>query len=159
MKKNFAMIRKLDGVVVAHHVVSKHHIALPGQIDGARRNRRRRLVLQPAIRPMPMRRKYAGMLARPAQRPVQIAAQVIARQRLDQYLFDRVTLPVQPAENGGFQVTSFRIGQQSGCRPHLLLQVRALRFPVRQRRIRARCEMHIRMGKIAVAGILGKQRK
>ena len=58
-------------------------------------------MLQPSVAPMAVGRKDGGVLARLAQGPVKVAAQVVAGQGLDQHFFDGVAGALQPAEDLG----------------------------------------------------------
>ena len=75
-------VGRLDSVVVPDHVIGKDHVSLPREADGPCRNRAQRLILQPSVGPVTMRRQHARQSSSFADWPVQIAAEIVARQRL-----------------------------------------------------------------------------
>ena len=134
------IVRRLDGVVVAHHVVAEDHVALLRQIDAARRYGGEHRVLQPSVVPVAVRRDDRRETAggRGLQRAIEIAAEIVAGQRLDQHLLDAVGAVLDPAEDLRMQVVLRQHRQQSGGGENLLAQMLAPRLPFGQRLVGAR---------------------
>ena len=59
------IVRRLDGVVVAHHVVGEDHVALAREVDRARGNGGDVGVLQAAVVPMAVRLRAPREIRRP----------------------------------------------------------------------------------------------
>ena len=73
-------MRRLAGIVEAHHVVGKRDVALPGQVDTEGGNRVGGLIFEAAPFPVAMRNQNGGRRQFLAERPVQVAAKEIPGQ-------------------------------------------------------------------------------
>ena len=91
-----------------------------------------------------------------ATRPVEIAAQIIARQRLDVGLFDGVIFMLDAPENHRMQRISFGQWDQSSGEQNLIAQFLFVRFPLRPGVVNRHGEMRVGIGKMRVPRILGR---
>src|ERR1039457_139776 len=144
------------GVVVAHHVVAEDHEALLRQIDTARRYRRVDRMLQPPVIPVAVRgddaREAAG--GRRLHRAIEVAAEIVARHGLQQYLLDGVGPVFDAPEDLRMQGVLRRHGQEAGGRENLFAQACAPRLPLRQRLVGARGEVGVGVRDFGVARVL-----
>ena len=147
------IVRRLGGIVVAHHVVGKHHVALPSHIDALDRGRIQRLILQPAIIPVPVWNQHGRM---PSRGPgaIEIPAKVVAWNRLQLHLLDGVTVPFNAAEHHRMQRCFLRHRQKSGGRKDLFPQLQPACLPFGQRTVRRHGEMRVGIGRVGVANVL-----
>ena len=124
---------------------SEDDVALPREIDAARRHGGEHGVLQPAVVPVAVRRDDRGEAAgrRGFQRAIEIAAEIVAGHGLEQHLLDGVRPVLDAAEDLRVQGVLRRHGQQAGGGENLLAQMRAPRLPFRQRLVGARGEVRI----------------
>src|SRR5262245_27528086 len=111
-------------VVVADHVVAEGDITLPRETGRARRPGVQLLILQPAIRPMPMRAEHGGYLSTHIFRAIEIARDVEAWIALKVDLLDRVIAAIYLAEDRGIDRRLRRRRPQPGADQNLFLQPR-----------------------------------
>ena len=110
-------------------------------------------MLQPSVVPVAVRRgdrREAGG-RRGFQRAIEIAAEIVAGQGLEQHLLDGVRFVLDAAEDLRMQVVLRRHGQQSGGGEDLFAQVGAPRLPFRKRLVGARGEVRIGVRDLGIA--------
>ena len=156
LRRTAEIVRRLYGVVVAHHVVAEHDVALLREIDAARRHGREHRMLQPPVVPVAVRRDNRREAAgrRGFQRAIEIAAEIVAGHRLQQHLLDGVGLILDAAEDLRMQRSLRRHRQQAGGGENLLAQVRAARLPLGERLVGPGREVRVGIRNLGVAGVL-----
>ena len=116
-------VRQLAAVVVADHVVGEDDESLAREVDGAARPRDQRVVLEAAVRPVPVRRQHRGKRA-VTVRPVEVAGDEESGQALEVHLRDAIARVLALVEDDRIQRRLRRQRQQARGREHVLAKPR-----------------------------------
>ena len=108
-------------VVVADHVIQEDDAAQLGPSDAALLD----LGIDPAVLPVAVRAEDARDLARRAGRPIEVAAEREAGERLEHDLLDRVAVAVELAVHLGIERRLREHRPEAQGHEHLLAEVRA----------------------------------
>src|SRR5262245_47325825 len=111
-------------VVVSDHIVTERDIALLRETGRARRRRVQLLILQSAVRPMPVRAEHGWYLAGHVLRAIKVARYVEPGIALEINLLDCVISAIDLAEDRGIYRRLRRNRPQAGADQNLFLQPR-----------------------------------
>src|SRR5216684_7160469 len=104
---------------------------------------------------MTLREKHGGPLAGLAFGAVQIAAQIVSRNRFQVHLLNAVTLVLHLSEDHWMHLRFGRHWQQTRGGKNLLSQMRLASLPLRQRQVYRHSEMRIGVRYVGISRIHG----